>query len=206
MLRALVILSEPLPPPLTRLYLRLNLGRGEGAQLVTSLIRQSLVKPHPVQTGRPGGAIQVAEVTAAGVAVLQGRGLPVPSRVLTKGGFLHNVAAEALRRIGRDQKVDVAFEEVLGPVRFDVRWRDRNGRISYFQIGVSDAQREALALHKAWQLPQVDACELILVAIDRAFESQVVAELRTIKADSRLIAHLQVRLIGEVILEALGIT
>lgn len=87
-----------------------------------------------------------------------------------------------------------------------MRWRDRNGRISYFQIGASDAQREALALHKACQLPQVRACELILVAIDRAFESQVVAELRTIKTDPRLMAHLQVRLIGEVILEALGIT
>lgn len=136
-------------------------------------------------------------LTEAGWHELEQHQLAKRPAPLTHGGPLHDLAAEALRLLARREQAQVLFEQDLGPLRVDVRWRYADGRCVYFQIGVSDPQREADALTRALSVPGLTPQRLVLIAQTRDFADKVRTLLRSQVGDQA--DRVGVRLLGALI-------
>ena len=146
--------------------------------------------------------LTIPEVTDAGWNLLTQRGLNVKRERLTHGGFAHEVAAHALRRLARQKGCKVDFEFDLGPVRVDARWQDRNGKTVFFQIGVHDPAREADALVRAWSVPVVRDGKLVLITRDKAFADRTFVLVKQADPKSDVIKAIERRLVGQLVTAA----
>ena len=91
----------------------------------------------------------------------------------------------------------VKYEVDLRGTRVDVEWRDKSGRLTFLNIGVSDPQREAGAALKAMALPVVSTNTFALVARDSAFARTFEQAMKARDAQGALRAQVQVRLIAD---------
>ena len=198
-LRMLLGLMEPLPPPSTVLYQRLGLSRAQGSRWLRQLQNRGFVRVHRLSNARPGGVLSIAEPLDPARQWLADHGAPVDPPRHTRGGFLHNVAAEALLRLGKSRRNEVSFEVDLDAFRADVQWRTSGGLIFLYQIGISDAQREADALIRAWAIPVVRTSKLVLVCADKKFALTVIRAIKDGGGGPQLIAHLEWRLLGSLL-------
>jgi len=200
-LKALVQLTEPLPPILTEWYQRLGLSTGAGRTMVRNLESKGFIRLHTFKTGQRGQP-KVAELTSDGWDLLERKQLVDRSAKPTHGGFEHNLAAESLRRIGKKNGWDVDFEVQVGDVRIDVRWRNDRGKCIFYQIGVSKPEREAQAIVKAASHKVIRQNKLVLIARDHAFirevEKKVAKAMHPLKASEIF----QGKLIGALMMKA----
>lgn len=155
-------------------YKGAGLDRNEGRKAVEDLKLLDLVNPHKISSAQRGGQLVLLEVTDKGWQILTERGYKRPERV-TKGGFLHNAAALAIAELGHREGDEVRFEREKNGIFVDVTRLSRDGRLSLYQIGLSDPKREARNLVPLAESP--GANEVIFVGKDKAFLSEVSKEL-----------------------------
>lgn len=194
--QALAPLACRLPPTITEWYRTLGVGAKKGQALIRRLEAKDLVRLYRCQGGR-GRPLMLPLLTEAGWHELEQHQLAKRPAPLTHGGPLHDLAAEALRLLARREQAQVLFEQDLGPLRVDVRWRYADGRCVYFQIGVSDPQREADALTRALSVPGLTPQRLVLIAQTRDFADKVRTLLRSQVGDQA--DRVGVRLLGALI-------
>lgn len=155
-IQLLILAAVILPRPLTQMYKQLCITGAKGARAVRELVNVGLVLVHTFPTGKRGGGIRILQVTEAGWNKLSEYRVKRP-KTLTRGGWAHNLIAAALGTLGTGQGFRVAYEVVVGDLRMDVRWQSPTGKLMFFQIALSRADREVEAVIKAMKVPAVAA-------------------------------------------------
>ena len=85
----------------------------------------------------------------------------------------------------------------MNGVRADVEWQDNTGKRTFFNIGVSDPDREAENALRAVQLPAVAGNRFVFVARDSVFAKKFRAALKAKDTDGTLSGRIEVELIAD---------
>ncbi|MBE7559515.1 hypothetical protein HS125_11390 [bacterium] len=185
-----------LPDRVTNLYERAGLSRGEGSRAVKELEAVGLVRPHRFTTGQRGGAVTLLEPTAFAWRLLAAYQIKIPAPK-TGGGWEHKLAARLIEAEGKRQGMRVRFEISLGGVRLDVAWRGAKGDVTFFNVGISSAEREVENACKAIAEPALQGNTLVLVCRDTAFRERVNLILKAMDDSGNAARRIQVALITD---------
>ena len=85
----------------------------------------------------------------------------------------------------------------MNGVRADVEWQDNTGKRTFFNIGVSDPDREAENALRAVQLPAVTGNRFVFVARDSAFAKRFQSALKAKDPQGKLSGRIEVKLIAD---------
>jgi hypothetical protein len=85
----------------------------------------------------------------------------------------------------------------MNGVRADVEWQDNTGKRTFFNIGVSDPEREAENALRAVQLPAVAGNRFVFVARDSAFAKRFQAALKAKDPQGKISGRIEVKLIAD---------
>lgn len=192
LLKLLTLLAVPVPPPLLSLYEQLHFSRREGRRLVLDAEHYGLVRCVEVSTGKRGGAMRLPQLLDPGKEQLRQHGITCPpSR--TRGGWLHNVGAEAAAELFRREGWQVEFEIPFGDRCMDLRARRSDGKVLVCQIGVSSPTREAQSMHSLLSTLG-EQHRVMLVCLDRKFQREFERKVRKDEA-----SRIELRLLGQVL-------
>lgn len=171
-LRLLVLAAGHLPGRLTKLYERAGLSARKGRAAAKELCQEGLVIERSVQTGRRGGKLKILEPTDLAWDFLASKDFVRPEEP-TKGGWLHNEVAAAVRRVEGTKRKRVHFEVKIGSVVLDAISLSDGGEPRHYQIGISNPEREVKAIARAIQVPVVRQKGVELIGIDKEFIRRV---------------------------------
>ncbi|MCC6682823.1 MAG: hypothetical protein IT445_18135 [Phycisphaeraceae bacterium] len=201
-MKAVLAITDRLPPTLTELYDRCGDSRRQARKIVRKIETFGLVRRLKLATGKPGRPMTLVLPTDAAWLQLIRRGLGGKPRTRINGGVEHELTAASYELICKHAGDDLEFEVTSGPVRFDAQRRDKNGACTFIQIGASDVQREADALVRAATIPQVRLGRVELITRDHTFARKTLKLVKDRVGDPCFIKNITPRLLGEVILEA----
>jgi hypothetical protein len=85
----------------------------------------------------------------------------------------------------------------MSGVRVDVEWLDNTGKRTFFNIGVSDPEREAENALRMVQLQSVAGARFVFVARDSAFAKKFQTALKARDPQGRLSGRIEVKLIAD---------
>jgi hypothetical protein len=177
----------------TQLYKACGLNRRTGKKVSDQLEKKGLIVTCCI------GKLSFIKVILLGWTVLNEKGIEKPT-ARTNGEFEHELAAELIEARENSAGRSVTFEMDLFNKRLDVASHDRKtGQCRFFNIGVTDPIREAENLGIIANIPIVKSNEneLIFVALDKSFASQVKKALKKKDRSGQLLKQVIIKTIAD---------
>jgi hypothetical protein len=185
------------PKPIGIIYGLMGLSRTQGRRIAKRLEPLGAIVLHAIATGRRGGRLCFAEVTDFGWQILQGKGITKP-QAKTNGTFLHELAARLIEVWERKRSRVVIFEVDVGGKRVDAVSMDRTtGAKTIWQIGVTDAAREADSIEAIAELPVMQTSDLVFVARSPKLAKEVARLLKAKDPSGGLLNRVETKMIAD---------
>ncbi len=175
----------------TQLYQVCGLNRRTGKKVSDQLEKKGIIVTCCI------GRLSFIDVTPLGWIVLNSKGIekPIPK---TNGGFEHELAVELIKAWESAEGNSMEFEIDLFGKRLDAGSHDRkSGKRRFYNIGVTDPIREVESLIEIAQIPIVKNNEMIFVARDKKFASQVIKVLKKKDSSGKLVNQVVIKTIAD---------
>lgn len=153
-LKLLIKASQEPEQRLLDLYEDLGLHPAKAKRAMSEIEAEGLGRVHVLARKGRGGSPRGVEVLACGVALLAKHGITPAEKLVTRGGWKHDVYARWLARWARLRGLSCKFEQKVGQKVFDVLTRDAQGVLVGYEVMLSgsvgwNAQQAAKAAQVA---------------------------------------------------------
>jgi predicted transcriptional regulator len=150
----------------TQIYEKLNLTRRKGREISEKLEKKGFIRTHNF------GKVGIVEVLEPGRIEIAKKGLK--NRIMQGGGFEHTVGVDYVSLSMQKQNFKIRTEvDIFGNRLDNEATEPKSGQKIFFNIGISDPDREAENILKILNLPAVQKNKFIFVARDAGFAAKV---------------------------------
>jgi len=184
----LMLIAQLALSPLSVLGERLGLTASQVSRLMKQMVDAGAVEMHEFTSGKRGGPLKVPMLTATAWQEVKAFGIE-PAKTSDRECPEHVEACRGLEELGRRLGNRVDGEVLVGDVRLDVVWRDKRGKTTYLNVGITSPQREANAAGRAIEHPAVVAGTFILVGRDKSFLEAVTKLVKDDRVVLRQVGH-----------------